>query len=49
MDANGRTNASAPTWALVIYNRLLPVFNFLLGKDTHCHSTKIFMKSGARS
>jgi hypothetical protein len=27
----GRTNASAPTWVVVVYNHLLPVFNFLLG------------------
>jgi len=45
----GRTNASAPTWSRVIYNRLLPVFSFSLGKDTHWHSTKTFMNSGARS
>jgi hypothetical protein len=45
----GRTNASAPTWSRVIYNHMLPVFNFSLGKDTHWRSTKIFMKSGARS
>ena len=31
------------------YNRCFQFFNFSLGKDTHWHSTKIFMNSGARS
>jgi hypothetical protein len=38
-----------PTNPWVVYNHWLPVINFSLGKDTHWHSTKIFMKSGARS
>jgi hypothetical protein len=49
MNGHGEDECVRPHMVPVIYNHLLPVFNFLLGKDTHWHSTKIFMKYGARS